>query len=153
MSSRSTSSGSGSLLAGWERSSHAQGRFTSDTYRLGTGPGVMLMHESPGLTPEVIAFGRDLVHAGYTVVMPHLFGNAEQPPGRFEAVKVVARVCVRREFTLLATGRTTPVVAQPAIPVPIGRRRKADLNFSPTDLARVKDRVDAGCPVLPAVWG
>ena len=98
-----------SLLAGWQRSSHTNGRFTFDTYRRGAGPGVILMHESPGLTPEVITFGHDLTRAGYTVVMPHFFGSAEQAPHRAEAVGVLVQVCIRREFTLLATGRTTPV--------------------------------------------
>ena len=45
------------------------------TYRKGTGPGVIVIHEIPGLTPEVIGFGEELVEAGYTVVMPHLFGS------------------------------------------------------------------------------
>lgn len=98
-----------SLLAGWQRSSHTSGPFTFDTYRRGVGPGVILMHESPGLTPEVTAFGHDLTREGYTVVMPHFFGSAEQAPSRTEAAGVFARVCIRREFTLLATGRTTPV--------------------------------------------
>lgn len=41
-----------------------------------------------------------------------------------------------------------PVVAQPATPLPIGARRAADLNLSPDDLAVVRRRVAAGCPVL-----
>ncbi|MDN5764768.1 MAG: dienelactone hydrolase family protein [Humibacillus sp.] len=98
-----------SLLAGWHRSSHTSGRFTFDTYRRGTGPGVILMHESPGLTPEVTAFGHDLTREGYTVVMPHFFGSAQHAPRRREALGLIAQVCIRREFTLLATGRTTPV--------------------------------------------
>ena len=98
-----------SLLAGWARSSHSSGGFTFDTYRRGVGPGVVLMHESPGLTPEVTMFGHDLAREGYTVVMPHFFGSAHHAPGRAEAAGVIAQVCVGREFTLLATGRTTPV--------------------------------------------
>ncbi len=98
-----------SLLAGWQRASHTKGRFTFDTYRRGAGPGVILMHESPGLTPEVTTFGLDLTREGYTVVMPHFFGSAQNAPNRGEAVGVIAQVCIRREFTLLATGRTTPV--------------------------------------------
>ena len=41
-----------------------------------------------------------------------------------------------------------PVLAQPSLPFPVGRRRAADLNLSPADLAAVKDRVAGGCEVL-----
>ena len=41
-----------------------------------------------------------------------------------------------------------PVVAQPSLPFPIGRRRGADLGLSPADLDVVKRRAAAGCPVL-----
>jgi dienelactone hydrolase len=41
-----------------------------------------------------------------------------------------------------------PVVAQPSLPFAIGRRRAADVNLSPADLAAVKRRAAAGCAVL-----
>ena len=41
-----------------------------------------------------------------------------------------------------------PVLAQPSLPFPVGRARAADLNLSPADLARVKERAAAGCQVL-----
>jgi dienelactone hydrolase len=41
-----------------------------------------------------------------------------------------------------------PVVAQPATPLPIGPRRAADLNLSPSDLAAVRARAAGGCAVL-----
>lgn len=98
-----------SVLAGWDRGRHlAQGR-AFDVYRRGEGPGVVVIHESPGLTPEVVAFGDDLVAAGFTVVLPHLFGSAGIEPRPGEAAAVVGRLCVSREFALLATGRTTPL--------------------------------------------
>lgn len=98
-----------SLLAGWDEGLHrADGREFA-TYRRGSGPGVIVMHESPGLTPEVVAFADEVVARGFTVVLPHFFGSAHEPPGRFEVVSLLVRICLRREFTLLATGRTTPV--------------------------------------------
>lgn len=98
-----------SLLAAWERGSHAADGFEYPTYRRGSGPAVVVIHESPGLTPEVIDFGDDLVEAGFTVVLPHLFGSAHAPPRTWEAALVVPRLCVTREFTLFATGRTAPL--------------------------------------------
>lgn len=41
-----------------------------------------------------------------------------------------------------------PVLSQPSLPLPIGAKRSADLGISPADLRIVKERVDAGCPVL-----
>ncbi len=41
-----------------------------------------------------------------------------------------------------------PVLAQPSLPFPVGKARAADLNLSPADLAKVKERAAAGCEVL-----
>ncbi|MFM6852380.1 MAG: dienelactone hydrolase family protein [Terrabacter sp.] len=182
-----------SMLSGWRRGSHSADGFEYPTYTEGEGPGVIVMHESPGLTPEVVRFGREVVDAGFTVVMPHFFGPAHRAPYALEAVHVIPRLCVGREFTTVATGRTTPVaawlrslarrvhdeaggvgvgavgmcftggfalammlepvvvapvLAQPAVPVPLTPRRAADIGLDPGDLVAVCDRVRAGCPVL-----
>jgi len=41
-----------------------------------------------------------------------------------------------------------PVLAQPSLPFTVGRARGADLNLSPADLTKVKERAAAGCEVL-----
>ena len=41
-----------------------------------------------------------------------------------------------------------PVLAQPSLPFPVGKARAADLNLSPADLPKVKERAAAGCQVL-----
>ena len=41
-----------------------------------------------------------------------------------------------------------PVLCQPSLPLPMGAKRGADLGISAADLRIVKERVDAGCPVL-----
>ena len=61
-----------SLLADWTAGRHKAGGVAHDIYRRGSGPGIVVIHESPGLTPEVIEFGDALVEAGFTVVLPHL---------------------------------------------------------------------------------
>ena len=98
-----------SLLADWTRGRHEAAGFAYDTYRRGSGPGIVVIHESPGLTPEVIEFGDELVESGFTVVLPHLFGSAHAPPRTWEAARVVPRLCVTREFTMFATGVTAPL--------------------------------------------
>lgn len=80
-----------------------------DVYRRGKGPGVIVMHEAPGITPEVARFGRTLADAGFTVFMPTLFGT----PGReFSAgytLESFASVCVRREIHMFASNHASPV--------------------------------------------
>lgn len=181
------------LLDGWASGEHTAGSTTHPTYRSGTGPAVVVIHEIPGITPEAVAFAEEVVAAGFTVVMPHLFGT----PGASLTVGTTAsalrQVCVSNEFTKLACGVTTPlagwlrslarelhdelggpgvgaigmcftggfalammvdtsvvapVVAQPSTPFAVTPRRARDLNLSPGDLARVKERAAAGCQVL-----
>jgi dienelactone hydrolase len=97
------------LLSGWQRGEHAADGFTHPVYERGSGPGIVLVHESPGLTPEVVELGDQLAGDGFTVAMPHLFGSAHAPPRTWEAVRVVPRLCVTREFTMVAVGRTAPL--------------------------------------------
>jgi dienelactone hydrolase len=82
---------------------------THPTYRRGDGPGVVIVHELPGLTPEVIAFADEVVDAGFTVVLPHLFGTPGASMNLGSMVTTVPRVCVNREFNKLAVGKTSPV--------------------------------------------
>ena len=97
------------LIDSWTLGEHVADGKTFPTYRKGTGPGVIVIHEIPGLTDEVIGFGDEVVEAGYTVVMPQLFGKVGGPFSNLNAVKAIAGVCVRKEFTKLATRETTPV--------------------------------------------
>lgn len=96
-------------LDSWQRRSFTHGEISHDTYRKGAGPGVVLMHEIPGLTPSSIDFGQELVDHGFTVVMPDLFGDAGRPMSAVYAASEIARACVVREFTALAKQRTAPV--------------------------------------------
>jgi hypothetical protein len=41
-----------------------------------------------------------------------------------------------------------PVLSQPSMPFPVGKKRAADLNLSPDDLAVVAQRAADGCQVL-----
>lgn len=181
------------LLDSWTQSSHTADGVTHPTYRKGTGPGVVVIHEIPGLTPDVIAFAEEVVAAGFTVVLPHLFGTPEKPMSPAYIGKVLPKLCVSREFTTMAIGQTSPiavwlrslarelhadvggpgvgalgmcftggfalammvdtsvvapVLAQPSLPFAVGRKRGADLNLSPADLADVRARAAGGCQVL-----
>lgn len=100
-----------SLLDSWTRGEHTADGTTHPTYRKGTGPGVIVIHEIPGLTPKVIGFAEELVAAGYTVALPHLFGTPEAPMSAGAIAKVLPKLCVSKEFTTMATGQTSPIAA------------------------------------------
>ena len=97
------------LLHSWTLGDHRASGVRHPTYRKGTGPGVIVIHEIPGLTPAVIGFGEELVEAGYTVVMPHLFGEPERGMSPVTVAGSLRQVCVSREFTKLATRQTSPI--------------------------------------------
>ncbi len=98
------------FLDSWTIGEHTFAGSTHPTYRKGSGPGVVVIHEIPGVTEKVIEFADEVVAAGFTVVMPRLFGS--EPPTPYNPVTIgrsMAQVCVSREFTKLATGETTPI--------------------------------------------
>ncbi len=96
-------------LDSWRRGSHTADGVTHPTYRKGDGPGVVIVHELPGITPEVVAFAEEVVGRGFTVVLPHLFGDPGAPASTVRIVKAIAQVCVSREFTKLKAGVASPV--------------------------------------------
>lgn len=101
-------------LPGWTHTQHTapdtQGRrVTHSVFRKGSGPAVVIVAEVPGITPAVLEFADDVVNAGFTVALPHLFGTPGAAATMPRAMGVVARACVSREFTVLATGQTSPV--------------------------------------------
>ena len=83
---------------------------THPVYRAGTGPGVIVIHEVPGITPLVAAFGRRVVDAGFTVAMPSLFGEPGRPMGMPYVMKSFTGACVSKEFTTRALNRTSPII-------------------------------------------
>ena len=96
-------------LQGWVEGEHTADGRSHPVYRRGEGPGVIVIHELPGLTPDVVAFADEVVDAGFTVVLPSLFGTPGAPGTVGEVLRVVPRVCVSSEFTKLAVGETAPV--------------------------------------------
>ena len=79
-------------------------------YRLGSGPAVIVMHEIPGIIPEVARFARYLADAGMTAFVPNLFGVPGRAADPFYAARELARACISREFHVLAENRSSPIV-------------------------------------------
>ena len=70
------------IASGWQHDSFSAAGFTHDTYRKGSGPGVVVVHEIPGITPAVMKFADEVVDAGFTVVMPLLIGEVGRAPDK-----------------------------------------------------------------------
>jgi dienelactone hydrolase len=101
-------------LSTYERAQFAHDGTTLPVFRKGAGPAVVVMTEIPGISPQVLGFADRLVAMGCSVVLPDLFGEAGRDPegrgGALYAFTSLARVCIRREFTVFASGRTSPIV-------------------------------------------
>lgn len=79
-------------------------------YRLGSGAAVIIMHEIPGIIPQVARFARCVAAADMTVFVPSLFGVPGRPASRLYAARQLARACISREFHVLAENRSSPIV-------------------------------------------
>jgi len=99
------------VLEGWARSTFTAAGFERDVYRCGTGPGIVIIHEVPGITPKVAAFANEVVAAGFTVVMPSLVGTPGRDVSTGYLVQSMAKVCVAREFSNMALNQTSPIIA------------------------------------------
>jgi hypothetical protein len=104
-------------LASFEREHFAHEGFAHDVYRKGHGPAVLVLTEMPGISPQVLGFADHVVGIGCTAVLPDLFGTAGRDPlqgtvGQRLAYGLgsIAHACVSREFTVFATGRSSPIV-------------------------------------------
>ena len=93
-------------LPGFEVFEFEQAGIRHPVFHRGTGPGVVLMHELPGMTEPCIRLAERIADRGFRVYMPLLFGKAGQraPAGNF------FRVCISREFRIFAGRRSSPVV-------------------------------------------
>jgi dienelactone hydrolase len=83
---------------------------TYPVYRAGTGPAVIVIHEIPGLHPGMIEFARHVVDAGFTAILPSLFGTPGRPVTSGYSLQQVVGVCVSREFHMFALNKSSPVV-------------------------------------------
>ncbi|MGZ0153277.1 dienelactone hydrolase family protein [Kribbella sp. WER1] len=96
-------------LSTWQQAPFSGGGLTYDCFEKGEGPGVVLIPEIPGLTPEVAAFGEHLVAAGFTVVIPSPFGTPGRPETAAYTLGVIARLCVSKEFRCFAANAERPI--------------------------------------------
>ncbi len=100
-----------SELDGYESFDFTHGPWTRSVFHKGRGPGVIVIHEMPGLHPLVVRFADRVAEASMSVYLPTLFGQpGRQISGGYTVAEMFKAVCVRREFSVWATDRSSPIV-------------------------------------------
>ena len=98
-------------LAAYEPFEFDDGRWKRTVYRRGSGPAVIVIHEMPGLHPLVIRFADRVASTGMTVFLPSLFGVPGKPVSvGYGLSEMLKGICIRREFSVWATDRSSPIV-------------------------------------------
>jgi dienelactone hydrolase len=82
------------------------GGFT--VYTKGNGPGVLILHELPGLTVEDRQLANRLSEAGYAVYVPLLFG----PAGKDQPIRNIFRACFGGGFHCFSSRDPGPILAR-----------------------------------------
>jgi len=98
-----------STLTGWTLTPFTGAGLTHDCFEKGTGPGVVLIPELPGITPEVLGLADHLVDSGLTVVIPSPFGQPGRPLTAGYVTRELGRICVSSEFRAFAVGAHRPI--------------------------------------------
>ncbi|MGY1855777.1 dienelactone hydrolase family protein [Modestobacter sp. SYSU DS0290] len=98
-----------SSLAGWASEEFTDAGITHTLISRGSGLGVVLLPEVPGVTPQVLGLADHLVEAGFTVTVVSLWGEPGRPLSPAYALGSTARACLAREFRVFGTRADRPV--------------------------------------------
>jgi len=96
-------------LEGFSPFSFESGGTERTVHTRGSGPGVVVIHEIPGITPPVARFATRVADAGFRVYLPQLFGTPGKPYSVPYVLSQAARACVSREFSVLARHESSPI--------------------------------------------
>jgi hypothetical protein len=104
-------------------------------YVVGSGPGVIVMTEMPGISLHVARFARWVRDARFTVYMPRYSAVTEpcRAPRRVQPSFSGRSLTMMLEPSLLA-----PILSQPALPL----KDPAGLEIAPEDIRAVRDRLE-----------
>lgn len=96
-------------IDGFECADFTDGDVTYPVYRRGTGPAVVVIHEIPSITPDVATFARRVADAGFTAIMPALFGSVGRGYDPIHIANGFATACIRKEFATFARRQSSPI--------------------------------------------
>ncbi|MFN7956063.1 MAG: dienelactone hydrolase family protein [bacterium] len=91
-----------------ERKFDALGK-TRPVFWKGSGPGVVIVHEVPGITREVAEFGRRVAARGFTAVLPSLFNEPGVRYTPCDMGRALRYACIQAEFSMLARRAASPI--------------------------------------------
>ena len=97
------------LLGEYESTTFEHEGIRRPLFLRGAGPGIVVMHEIPGIYPAVIEFADRLVAAGYRVYLPELLGETGREFSNRYMLKSMARACIAKEFHVLASRGSSPI--------------------------------------------
>jgi dienelactone hydrolase len=98
-----------SMPAGYSSFAFERDGASKTVFTRGTGPGVLIMHELPGLVTQCVRLADYIAARGFTVFLPLLFGDPNIPFSRARAVMNAAKLCISREIALFAENADSPV--------------------------------------------
>src|SRR4051794_32693704 len=98
-----------SAVAGWASEPFTNAGLTHTLLTRGSGPGVVLLPELLGITPEVMGLADHLVDPGFPVTLISLFGEPDRPASAGATARSVAGACISREFHAFAARADRPV--------------------------------------------
>ena len=90
--------------AGFSEFVFSDGDIEHRVFRTGGGPGVLIMHELPGMTKACTDFAEEVARE-FTAFLPLMFGK----PGDYSPLRSLARLCIGREFRLFANRGGSPI--------------------------------------------
>jgi dienelactone hydrolase len=93
----------------WQHFDFVLGRISHSVYKTGVGPGVLIMHELPGMTPQCVSLAERIRTEGFCVYLPLFFGQPGQRLNLLTSSFQLLRLCIRREFYCLAKNQTSPI--------------------------------------------
>lgn len=96
-------------MPGYSTFSFASNGREKPVFTRGRGPGILLMHELPGMVEECVHLGDYIASRGYTVFLPLLFGAANIRFSQARTALYAAEICVRREILAFATEQDSPL--------------------------------------------
>ncbi|MGQ0777981.1 MAG: dienelactone hydrolase family protein [Pseudonocardiales bacterium] len=100
-------------LHGFKLATFSHFGVSHNIYRRGKGPAVVVMSETMGITSAVAKYATRVADAEFTVYLPELIGrpvtSTQWAALLSEAVNGV-RVCISREWRVLAANRSSPIV-------------------------------------------
>src|SRR5438309_4001235 len=97
------------MIDGFEQFDFTHDGKRHTVFKQGSGPPVILLHEIYGISRELTDLARIIAGRSFTVYMPWLLGEVLKPVSSGYAIRCIAQACISREFTLFATGKTSPI--------------------------------------------